>query len=155
MNDAFCDIHDIDRDKIIGRTVADFLEGDYSFEDDSFEPNIEKSDSSRLKIEDFIDSSGAPFTLSTRRATFRDAESDEYYFVTCSRDVTLERKRENRLNLLASVFQAAREAVVILDCNGLICEANPEFISTIGRAHAELMGTCLSNSIHCDSDDIC
>ena len=152
VNDAFCDIHDIDRDKIIGRAVTDFLEGDYSFEDDSFEPNIEKSDSSRLKIEDFIDSSGAPFTLSTHRATFRDAESDEYYFVSCSRDVTLERKRENRLNLLASVFQAAREAVVILDCNGLICEANPEFISTIGRAHAELMGTCLSNSIHCDSD---
>ncbi len=151
VNDAFCDIHDIDRDKIIGRAVTDFLEGDYSFEDDSFEPNIEKSESSRSRIEDFIDSSGAPFTLSTCRATFRDTESDDYYFVSCSRDVTLERKRENRLNLLASVFQAAREAVVILDCNGLICEANPEFISTIGRAHAELMGTCLSSSIHCDS----
>jgi len=151
VNDAFCETHDVDRDKIIGRTIADFLEGDYSVEDDSFELKVEKSANSRSKIEDFVDSSGAPFTLSTRRASFRDTESDESYFVTCSRDVTFERKRENRLNLLASVFQAAREAVVILDFNGLICEANPEFITTIGKAHAELMGTCLSNTIHCDS----
>ncbi len=151
VNDAFCDIHDIDRDTIIGNTPANFLEVDYSYEDDSLEVNHGNSVNSRSKIEDFTDSTGAPFTLSTRRAIFRDSESNESYFVTCSRDVTLERKRENRLNLLTSVFQAAREAVVILDCNGLICEANPEFISTIGKSHAELLGTCLSNTFHCDS----
>lgn len=151
VNDAFCDIHDIDRDTIIGNTPADFLKGDYSYEDDSFEVDHGYSVGSRSKIEDFIDSTGVPFTLSNRRAIFRVSESDESYFVTCSRDVTKERKRENRLNLLASVFQAAREAVVILDCNGLICEANPEFISTIGKSHAELIGTCLSNTFHCDS----
>ncbi|MDA7902431.1 EAL domain-containing protein [Mariniblastus sp.] len=151
VNDAFCEIHDIDRDEIIGNTIADFMEGDYSMEDDSCEPDIWRSANSSSKIEDFVDSVGVPFKLSTRRATFRDTESNDSYFVTCSRDVTLERNRQNRLNLLASVFQAAREAVVILDCNGLICEANPEFISTIGKAHAELLGTCLSNTIHCDS----
>ncbi|MDE0934829.1 MAG: EAL domain-containing protein [Mariniblastus sp.] len=151
VNDAFCETHDLDREKVVGKTIVDFIEGDYSIEDDSFEPGISNSANVRSKIEDFVDSTGMPFRLSTCRATFREAGSDEPYFVTCSRDVTLEQNRENRLHLLASVFQAAREAVVILDCTGLICEANPEFIFALGKAHAELLGTCLSNSINCDS----
>ncbi|MGY8747217.1 MAG: PAS domain-containing protein [Pirellulales bacterium] len=151
VNDAFCETHDLDREKVVGKTIADFVEGDYSIEDDSIESGIWNSENSRSKIEDFVDLTGKPFKLSTRRATFRDAGSDEPYFVTCSRDVTLEQNRENRLHLLASVFLAARESVVILDCTGLICEANPEFIFTLGKAHAELLGTCLSSSFNCDS----
>jgi len=40
VNDAFCETHDLDREKVVGKTIVDFIEGDYSIEDDSLEPGI-------------------------------------------------------------------------------------------------------------------
>ena len=71
--------------------------------------------------------------------------------VAVSRDVTAEMKRENRLQLLASVFENAQEGVAILNPDGTICEANPEFIATVGKAHAKILGTTLEGILDCGS----
>ena len=76
-------------------------------------------------------------------------DNDPPIDIALSHAVPLEKKRENRLRLLASVFENAQEGVAILNPAGEICEANPEFIATIGKSHAKVLGASLSNVINC------
>lgn len=153
VNDSFCETHGIRREDVIGKPVQQALPNVYSPESADGERQIISTGRQHAAIEAFFNPDGEQFILSTYRSAFRDQISGEPYVVSSSRDVTSEMKRENRLRLLASVFENAQEGVAILSPDGAICEANPEFISTVGKSHARVLGTCLSTVVNWDPHD--
>lgn len=148
VNDAYCQTHDVTREQVIGKTAEEAVPRSKSTEVTRHEQHVLDSGERQAAFEAFIDTHHEQFILSTYRSTFRDQATDETYVVAVSRDVTAEMKRENRLQLLASVFENAQEGVAILNPDGTICEANPEFISAIGKAHSQVLGTALEGLLN-------
>ena len=140
VNDAFCETHNVLRDQVIGKTAETAMPQSCTPETSAHEQQVFQTGERHAAFEAFIDVNNEQFILSTYRSTFQDQTNDQTYVVAVSRDVTAEMKRENRLQLLASVFKNAQEGVAILNPDGTICEANPEFIATIGKAHAKNFG---------------
>jgi len=86
-------------------------------------------------------------TYSTRYSSFHDSVSGTRYTVSASRDITGERQRERRLELLASVFRNAAEGVAILTRNGDIVEANPMYVRMSGRSLTEVLEQKFTESL--------
>ena len=149
VNDAFCKTHDVHRERVIGKSAQEALPRSHSPEVTASEQKVFASGEQQASFEAFVDINHEQFILSTYRSTFQDQSSEQSYVVAVSRDVTAEMKRENRLQLLASVFENAQEGVAILNPDGTICEANPEFIATVGKAHAKILGTTLEGILDC------
>jgi len=151
VNDAFCETHDVRRERVIGKSAQEALPRSCSPEVFANERKVLDSSEQQASFEAFVDINHEQFILSTYRSTFQDQSSGQSYVVAVSRDVTAEMKRENRLQLLASVFKNAQEGVAILNPDGTICEANPEFIATVGKSHAKILGTTLEGILDCGS----
>ncbi|MEH6875092.1 MAG: PAS domain S-box protein, partial [Candidatus Competibacter sp.] len=60
--------------------------------------------------------------------------------VTEFRDITERKRAEERQRLAAAVFEAAREAIVVIDASGNIVAVNPAFTAMSGYAEAEVLG---------------
>ena len=148
-NDAFCETHNVKHEQVIGKNADEALPHSYSPEAIANEQQVFATGEKHARFEAFVDVNNEQFILSTYRSKFQDQESNQSYVVAISRDVTTEMKRENRLQLLASVFENAQEGVAILNPDGTICEANPEFIATIGKTHAKILGTTLEGIFDC------
>lgn len=86
-------------------------------------------------------------TYSTRYSSFLDSVSGTRYTVSASRDITGERQRERRLELLANVFRNAAEGVAILTREGDIVEANPMYVRMSGRPLTEILGRKFTESL--------
>ena len=149
VNDAFCETHNVLRDHVIGKTAETAMPQSFSPETTTQEQQVFQTGERQAGFEAFVDINNEQFILSTYRSTFQDQTNNRSYVVAVSRDVTAEMKRENRLQLLASVFKNAQEGVAILNPDGTICEANPEFIATVGKAHAKILGTTLEDVLDC------
>lgn len=148
-NDAFCETHNVNRERLIGKGAEDTIPHSYGPEATVNELKALETGERQAGFEAFVDVNNDQFILSTYRSTFQDQESNQSYVVAVSRDVTAEMKRENRLLLLASVFENAQEGVAILNPDGTICEANPEFLATIGKPHTKIIGTTLDGILDC------
>ncbi len=151
VNDAFCETHNVLRDYVTGKTAEYAMPQSCSPEMTAREEQVFQTGERHAGFEAFVDLNNEQFILSTYRSTFKDQTNDQSYVVAVSRDVTAEMKRENRLQLLASVFKNAQEGVAILNPDGTICEANPEFIATVGKSHAQILGTTLEDVLDCGS----
>ena len=150
VNDSFCQTHDVERGEVVGRPLTDTVRSGTPRESAFSEREALATGKTLATIDEFVDANSERFILSTFLSSFHDRVSGKPYVVTTSRDVTTEIRQENRLRLLASVFEAAQEGIAILDPQGAICEANPEFIGTIGKSHATVLGKCLSTVVNCE-----
>lgn len=74
------------------------------------------------------------------QAAFRDDHTGHTYVVSAGRNVTDDLMSEDRLKLLASVFEGAAEGVAILDDSGKIKEANPALLKMVSVELDEVTG---------------
>lgn len=81
--------------------------------------------------------------LSIRRSLYNDPVDQSPFMVAVSRDISEERRRQERANLLATVFSNASEGVAILDSYGHVRESNPKLQELLARNEIELAGTHL------------
>lgn len=81
--------------------------------------------------------------LSIRRSLYNDPVDQSPFMVAVSRDISEERRRQERANLLATVFSNASEGVAILDAYGHVRESNPKLQELLARNEIELAGTHL------------
>ncbi len=81
--------------------------------------------------------------LSIRRSLYNDPVDQSPFMVAVSRDISEERRRQERASLLASVFSNASEGVAILDTYGHVRESNPKLQELLARNEVELTGTHL------------
>ena len=91
--------------------------------------------------------------FSVKRSLFEDETSGNRYLVSTARDVTDVRAREDRLRLLASVFEGASEGVAILSPGGQIREANPAF-RAMSLVSNELEGRLFSDVLEFPDIDL-
>ena len=107
---------------------------------------FEKSQDSESE-ESHVDADGKPQTFSTRRSVFSDPTTGEQFLVAASRNITEQKEIEDRNRLLASVFENSQDAVAILNLDGSICEANPEFCQTCGLTNEALLNSKLTDVV--------
>lgn len=81
--------------------------------------------------------------LSIRRSLYNDPVDQSPFMVAVSRDISEERRRQERASLLASVFTNASEGVAILDASGHVRESNPKLQELLSREEKELAGSHL------------
>ena len=116
---------------IIGRTVLDIL------------PNIEPALIERYGR---VALSGVPDAFEThnqdlgRTFEVRAFQPSAGQFAVTFQEVTLRKRAEVRLQLLASVFEHTQEGIVITDPNSVIMEVNDTFVRMTGYSRDELLG---------------
>lgn len=81
--------------------------------------------------------------LSIRRSLYNDPVDQSPFMVAISRDISEERRRQERASLLATVFSNASEGVAILDSYGRVRESNPKLQELLSRNEIELAGSYL------------
>ncbi|MEZ6044119.1 MAG: PAS domain S-box protein [Planctomycetaceae bacterium] len=152
-NNAFCENVGEERDDLIGRSAENLIPREMlSGIQKSAKTGIEL-DHNRDIIHHSNDANGISKVWSIKRSQFGD-DSGKNYIVSTARDITEDRVREDRLRLLASVFNGASEGVAILAIDGEICEANPAFIKMIGLNQESLVGGDLEDAIRFDIGEI-
>ncbi|EMI47276.1 EAL domain-containing protein [Rhodopirellula sp. SWK7] len=155
-NDAFCEAHSLTRSDAVGRKMHDLGLESYAFPSENAGHPMAPAHSNDAIEESFVAADGSSRIASIKHSTFSDATSGESYLIATSRDITEDRRREDRLRVLASVFNSASEGVAILSSDGLIREANPAFVSMASNALGvpSLEATGLLDVRFCDAMQI-
>ena len=150
-NDTYCKTLGLARQRIIGHRLRDVFPGDEGLQ-------IEAAENSTLQTEKVYeeerthqDCHGEQRVHSVRRSSFHDLMTGEKYVVSSSRDITDDCRREEKIALLASVFNSAAEGIAILTREGCVIEANPRFLE---MCHGEpaVAGEYLPELINLDFD---
>ncbi len=162
-NDAFCRARGLGRDEIIGEDPNGFLPDEVADQIRDMERQLvsaepaetQRSTATRrceTSEHEFRQPDGTRAVLSVKRSMFEDNRGDRYVVAT-SRDITDDRDREDRLRLLASVFDSASEGVAILSPVGQIREANPAFIAMSATAGQPAIGKLLTDALQFEIRD--
>lgn len=88
---------------------------------------------------------GELLSMQIHRVTLGDELTNYLAFVRTVDQEASDSRQGQRNKLLATVFENAKEGVVILDLDGKVREANPEFCRISGKSTEQLIGQCLSN----------
>ncbi|OYP32921.1 bifunctional diguanylate cyclase/phosphodiesterase [Rhodopirellula sp. MGV] len=154
-NRAFLNAHGVTEDEIIGKLPDEIdVPGLREFDpqiDACFAGDVPQS----TCVDSWIDDQGCKHYSANRYSAFTDESSSDRFVIATSRDITDDRHREHRLQLLASVFEESAEGVAILDIHGRILEANPAFarMTNVGTGD-EIAGKRFADLIHVETDSI-
>lgn len=151
-NDAFCTMHGLDRSEVIGRPADDVLAECVPCQIREVEDQLLTTGSCRSLEHVSTLPDGRQQVTSVKRSVFVDGVTGERYIVATSRDITEDRLREDRLRLLASVFNCASEGVAIISTEGVVREANPAFLSMTGLEHNTPLGKPFFSTLKLDAD---
>ena len=143
VNDSFLEFHQLSATKNLADQVA--IASNEKIEEHELELFANSHDSE--SEESHIDGEGKAQTFSTRRSVFSDPLTGEKFLVAASRNITQQKEIEDRNRLLASVFENSQDAVVILNLDGSICEANPKFCQTCGLSNVVLLNSVLTDIV--------
>lgn len=66
--------------------------------------------------------------------------SNQTHILASARCISNRKKAENRIRLLASVFEHAQDGIIIANLDGLICEVNPKFCHVTGMTRNAIIG---------------
>ncbi len=152
-NDAYCAAHNVTLNELVGSQPAEFLNADLRQEVERIESELLATGLCQTSEQALIRPDGTRAMLSVKRSVFAGAQGDRY-IVSTSRDITENRKREDRLRLLASVFNGASEGVAIIAADGRICEANPAFMDMVGDHSSEVINYPLHRVIRFEQPNV-
>ncbi|MCA9262006.1 MAG: diguanylate cyclase, partial [Planctomycetales bacterium] len=127
-NDAFCRAHRVTREEVMAQPFAPLYDAAEVEHIDAIEQQILDTGECHVVEQEFVQTDGARIIAAVKRSVFKDATTGRRHIVAIGRDITDDRNREDRLRLLASVFNGASEGVAILSADGRIREANPAFL---------------------------
>ncbi len=130
-NKAFCLAHGVTREEIIGQDANLLLPSNLGERLGEIEDQLVSTGESKTTEHQLFQLDGTHKIVSINRSLFNETTSGDQFIVATSRDITEDRLREDRLRLLASVFNGASEGVAILSPDGQVCEANPAFLNMI------------------------
>ncbi|WP_176142423.1 PAS domain S-box protein [Halobacillus hunanensis] len=98
-----------------------------------------------LSYRDTIDIHGKEFYGETLLTPFKNAKGDVVQVLAITRDITELAKKEHELDTVSAVYHSLLEntadAILIVDVNGVILEANPAFEKMYGFSKEELQQT--------------
>lgn len=154
-NEAFLRAHGVNEEDVVNKPPDQFDAPGLKRIDPQIDACFAGDVPTSTCVDSWFDESGEQRFQANRYSTFTDESTAERYVIATSRDVTEDRHRENRLRLLASVFEESAEGVAILDVDGRILEANPAFTRmTNQRAESDITGMKFSELIHAESGSV-
>jgi two-component system, cell cycle sensor histidine kinase and response regulator CckA len=131
---------------LIGKTDFDIYPEDLALEaaeDDRFvmesrQPIINKEEYSKT-------ADGTEVVLQVIKAPMYDSEGNVIGIVGASRNITEQKKIEERIRLQSAALEASANAIVITDRDGAILYVNPSFVALTGYTEDEAIGKNLRN----------
>ncbi|MCA9187763.1 MAG: PAS domain S-box protein, partial [Planctomycetales bacterium] len=153
-NDAFCNVLGVTRDEVLGQNADQLLPQHLASHIHSIEDRLLSTGDCSMAEHEIPRADGTTSIVSTKRSVFQDESSGERFIVATSRDITDDRLREDRLRLLASVFNSSTEGVAILSSEGTIREANPAFLSMSWNAEGTVLGRAISEALRFDDREL-
>ncbi|MBA6350837.1 bifunctional diguanylate cyclase/phosphodiesterase [Colwellia sp. BRX9-1] len=150
VNDAFCQVFNLTRNEIIGKTLAETVppsERDHFLAIDRLV--LDKGEA--ILSEETLTINGSETrVILTRKNRFIDGKGD-YFIVGVINDITKRKLAEEELKLAASVFTHAGEGIMITDAKGTIINVNNTFVTSTGYSAVEAIGqkpNFLQSGIH-------
>ncbi|MBA6382129.1 EAL domain-containing protein [Colwellia sp. BRX10-6] len=150
VNDAFCQVFNLTRNEIIGKTLAETVppsERDHFLAIDRLV--LDKGEA--ILSEETLTINGSETrVILTRKNRFIDGKGD-YFIVGVINDITKRKLAEEELKLAASVFTHAGEGIMITDAKGIIINVNNTFVTSTGYSAVEAIGqkpNFLQSGIH-------
>lgn len=139
-NPAFCALLGRPRTEVLGRNDAGLLERRVSQR--AVDPDRRNGGQREpAAYEITLDEPGGARHLSVHRSPVVDAAGEYLGQVFVGRDTTELRKSEG---LLRAMLESAQDSIFVTDAHDLLREANPTFLSHMGRSREELLGSPLS-----------
>jgi diguanylate cyclase (GGDEF)-like protein/PAS domain S-box-containing protein len=152
-NDAYCAAHNVTLEELVGSEPFDSLPPELRKNVEQIERELLLTGVCQTLEQPLIRPDGSQAVLSVKRSVFAGVQGDRY-IVSASRDITEDRQREDRLRLLASVFNGASEGVAIIAADGSICEANPAFMTMVGDHSPQVIGHPLHRVIRFEQSNV-
>ncbi|AOW76603.1 diguanylate cyclase [Colwellia sp. PAMC 20917] len=150
VNDAFCQVFNLTRHEIIGKTLAETVppsERDHFLAIDRLV--LDKGEA--ILSEETLTINGSETrVILTRKNRFIDGKGN-YFIVGVINDITKRKLAEEELKLAASVFTHAGEGIMITDAKGSIINVNNTFVTSTGYSAVEAIGqkpNFLQSGIH-------
>ena len=143
VNDAFCNMFNLPRDQIIGKTLAERVPTNEREHFLSIDKQVLESGQEVLSEETLTIGGCLTKTVLTKKNRFVDSKGN-YFLVGMTHDISERKKIEEHLKLAASVFSHSGEEICITDHNARIIEVNNAFTRVTGFSRKEVFGQHLS-----------
>jgi diguanylate cyclase (GGDEF)-like protein/PAS domain S-box-containing protein len=92
------------------------------------------------QVDPYLDAAGSRGWVSTSKWPLFDPDGNVEGLFGISRDVTVHKLNEEKLELAASVFHNSREGITITGTDGTIIDVNEAFTQITGYSRAEVLG---------------
>ncbi len=155
VNQKICDIVGYAQDELIGKTFQDIthpddLETDLAYVRQMIAGTIETYAMEKR----YFRKDGSIVWINLTVSLIRDGRGEPDYFVAVVEDITRRKRVEQSLResekQYRGIFESARDAVLIFDMDGVICEANPAACVMYGYSYDALIGLSGTNIVHPD-----
>jgi PAS domain S-box-containing protein len=145
VNRAFLQQLEIEREEVIGRTVAEVL-GEKAYE--GIRPHLERAFAGEaVEYEMVYDHAEGPRTLLTRYDPIRDDSGEVVLAAVMIRDNTNLRKAEKELE---NFFHLSMDMLCVAGFDGYFKQLNPAWERTLGWTEEELLGSPWIDFVHPD-----
>ncbi len=135
VNEAFCKLFDLPKDKIIGKTLAEDVSPQEKEDFLRIDKQILKDGIGNINEESITIRDGKTLTISTRKTRFVD-DNGIKYLVGVTRDITerkqMENEIKNRENLLNKVFDLLPIGLWFAGAKGNLIRGNPAGVKIWG-----------------------
>ena len=141
VNEAFCKLIGYTAPEIIGRKSLDFCMGPLTDINHikKIAASIGKAESFNVELIHYR-KDGSWFWGRVKGKAFRTAESRELQYFAVIEDITLEKDKEERLEVLSKIAQSNLNSVIITDKRGCITWVNSSFTEMTGYSLEEAAG---------------
>ena len=128
------------REEAVGRWIGDFVAPDQRPLLEIRLAEFKRTDLLHDAKIDFLHRDGRRIPVTTEGRIGRNAAGEFQQTHCVLYDLTERQRVEQRQQLAAAVFEAARESIIVTDPRGLIIAANPAFTVLSGYTEAEVLG---------------
>jgi diguanylate cyclase (GGDEF)-like protein/PAS domain S-box-containing protein len=135
-NDAVCKMHGYTRDQLIGLHIPD-IEADETPELAAAHMRVMQDDGHVRFEARHMRRDRSVFYVDVS-VLFVPTLGDRFYAFV--RDITVHKLNQERLQLVANVFEHAREGIVVTDANARIIEVNQAFTRITGYSRSDVLG---------------
>ncbi|GEM_PF-2679725 len=142
VNDAFCEIFNLKRTDILGKTLAEDVQPDEKEDFLRIDNQVLETGVENVNIETLTLGGNEPLIISTKKTRFIDSNGNKFIIGTI-RNITEQKKAEEEILALGKrntlIIETLLDGFILADTTGQILDANPSYVNMIGYPLKELL----------------